>query len=128
MRLTRKAFQIPNTKLTLEKGVEIYVSISGIHHDERYYPEPMKFDPERFSAEAVKSRHPMAYLAFGAGPRVCIAERFGKMQTTIGLAMLLDKFQFFTNDKTPEKFIYDVKNIRSLSIKGGINLSIKRVD
>jgi cytochrome P450 family 6 len=44
----------------------------GIHYDEEYYPEPKKFDPERFSDEYKKTRHNYAFMPFGEGPRNCI--------------------------------------------------------
>lgn len=73
--LSRKSlnkYKIPGMDVTIEKGQLIYMSAFGIHYDEKYYPNPMKFDPERFTPENVKKRHPCAYLPFGAGPRYCI--------------------------------------------------------
>lgn len=48
------------------------VSIFGIHHDPEYYPEPYKFDPERFSKENVRSRPNYSFLPFSHGNRNCI--------------------------------------------------------
>lgn len=57
--------------------------------DPQYYPEPEKFKPERFS---IKNEQP--FLAFGDGPRICIAQRLGKMQTKVGLVLMLQKYNF----------------------------------
>jgi cytochrome P450 family 9 len=52
-------------KFTIEKGKTVYIPISGIHLDERFYKNPEKFDPERFSDENKASIDPDTYLPFG---------------------------------------------------------------
>ena len=77
------------------------VPIFAIHHDPDIYPDPDKFDPERFSDENKKNRHSMAFIPFGEGPRTCIALRFGLMQTKLSLIKLLMNFKFSTTSRTP---------------------------
>jgi cytochrome P450 family 9 len=48
------------------------VASEGIHRDEKYYPDPEKFDPERFNTENKGKRDIYAYMPFGFGPRNCI--------------------------------------------------------
>ena len=47
-----------------------------MHHDPRWYPDPERFDPERWRPEVAAERHKFAYAPFGAGTRVCIGEQF----------------------------------------------------
>lgn len=85
----------------IEKGTTVIIPAYEIHHDERYYPDPEKFDPDRFLPEVWKARHPMAFLGFGDGPRNCIGLRFGRMQSRVGLVMLLKNYRFEVSAKTP---------------------------
>lgn len=59
-------------KFIIEKGVSVMIPTYGLHHDERFYPEPDKFDPERFSDEKKINIIPGSYIPFGLGPRNCI--------------------------------------------------------
>lgn len=65
-------YLLPGTDTLIKKGSAILVPIMEIHHDERYYPEPEKFDPERFSAENKGKINTYTFLPFGQGPRNCI--------------------------------------------------------
>lgn len=73
-RVAIKDYKIPGTNITLEAGTKVQVSVRGIHHDPEHYPDPEKFDPERFNDENKSKRHPFSFLAFGEGPRICIGK------------------------------------------------------
>ena len=65
-------YQVPDSKVIIEKGKTVMISVYSIHHDPEYYPDPEKYDPDRFSQEEIDKRHPYSFLPFGAGPRNCI--------------------------------------------------------
>lgn len=71
-RTCTSSHKFPEKDFIVEKGLKITIPVLSIHYDPKYYPDPEKFIPERFSAEAKKNRHPMVYLPFGEGPRNCI--------------------------------------------------------
>jgi cytochrome P450 len=75
----------------IKKGSQVYISTFVIHRSPHFYPDPLKFDPMRFSPEKVKARPKFSYLPFGAGPRLCIGNNFAMMEVTIALAVIAQK-------------------------------------
>ncbi|KAM0725020.1 putative cytochrome P450 6a13 [Formica fusca] len=82
-------YQIPNSKVELPAGMRVIIPIYGFHHDPNYYPDPTEFDPERFTEENKRARHPYTYLPFGEGPRNCIGMRFALLQIKMGIISFL---------------------------------------
>jgi cytochrome P450 len=64
-----------------------------VQHDARWFPEPEKFDPERWTPEAREARPKFAYYPFGGGARVCIGERFAWMEGVILMAAIAQKWR-----------------------------------
>jgi cytochrome P450 len=64
------------------------------HRDPRFWPDPERFDPTRFTPEAKAARPKMSYFPFGAGPRVCIGENFAWMEGVLLLATLAQRWRF----------------------------------
>lgn len=67
-------YKIPDSDLTIKKGMGVFIPVKGLHYDSKYYPNPTVFDPERFSLEEREKRHPYTHLPFGEGPRLCIGK------------------------------------------------------
>lgn len=70
----------------------ILFSVYSLHRHPNFWPNPERFDPERFTTEKASARAYCSYLPFGAGPRSCLGGRFGMMEATIILAMIAQKY------------------------------------
>ncbi|XP_058808187.1 probable cytochrome P450 6a13 [Phymastichus coffea] len=93
-----------DSNISITKGTKIFVPVYAIHYDPNIYPDPNKFDPERFEEDAVESRPHMTYLPFGDGPRICIGERFAHIQTKLGLATVIRHFKLEVCEKTCKQY------------------------
>lgn len=93
-----------NENLTFPTDSTILMCPYVSHRDPKYFPEPEKFDPDRFHPEKIKQRHNYAYIPFSAGPRNCIGYKLAMMEMKIVMAWLLSHFDVYTTDK-----IEDVK-------------------
>lgn len=109
---------------TIAKGTAVIVPLYGLQHDPKFYPEPEKFVPERFTDENkvnLKGYHP-----FGEGPRICIGMRLGKIQTKLSLAVMLHKYRYeFADSMRTKKMEYSTKTIIT-SPAGGIELKVRK--
>ncbi|KAL1465042.1 hypothetical protein WDU94_004637 [Cyamophila willieti] len=61
---------------TVPAKTNISIVTYFLHRNPKIYPDPDKFDPERFSQKNSAARHPFAYIPFSAGPRNCIGKLF----------------------------------------------------
>ena len=72
----------------LPPGAWVFVSPWSLHRNPRWFPDPHRFDPERFSEEAQRTRPPFSYIPFGAGGRRCLGESFAEMEGMLILATI----------------------------------------
>ncbi|CAF2961446.1 unnamed protein product [Rotaria sp. Silwood2] len=86
----------------IDKGTVIQPDIFSIHYNSEIWgpDDPNQFLPERHATE----RHPLAYLAFGAGPRACIGMRFALMEMKMCLAHLLRNYTVLPGEHLEEGF------------------------
>ncbi|XP_074652557.1 cytochrome P450 3A29-like isoform X2 [Tubulanus polymorphus] len=84
-----------------KKGWSVSVPVYAIHMDPEIWPDPDKFDPERFTAENSRDRHPCSYIPFGIGPRHCIAQRLSVFEAKVALVSILQNFRFIPCEETP---------------------------
>ena len=65
----------------------------AVHRRARYWPDPDRFDPDRFLPEISASRPRNAWFPFGGGPRLCLGQRFATMESTLALSMITQRFE-----------------------------------
>jgi cytochrome P450 family 6 len=122
-----KNYTIPGTNITLKRGDKVGIPALGLHKDPEYYPDPEKFDPERFSEENKKTRPAFTWIPFGEGPRLCIGLRFGMLQSKVGLTVLLKNFKIKLSKRTKLPLQLD-KAAFVTSAEGGIWLDVEKLE
>nr|QST15041.1 CYP360A1 protein [Diaphanosoma celebensis] len=93
--------------ITIKKGIMVSVPVNAVHYAEEYYPEPEKFDPDRWAPENKHNLNPYTFLPFGLGPRNCIGMRFALEELKIALCAVVKKLRFYPVEETPEKLECD---------------------
>lgn len=78
----------------IPSGSMVIVYVYGAHHARRYWQDPERFDPERFTKEEMKVRTPFTFLPFGGGPRVCIGQHYAMLQILMILSELIRRYEF----------------------------------
>lgn len=73
-------------------GTTIAICLYTLHRHPRFWEAPDTFDPDRFAPERSASRHKFAFIPFGAGPRQCIGNTFGLMESGLVLAHVAQHF------------------------------------
>ena len=93
-----------------------------MHRDPRYFAEPMRFDPERWSPEARETRPQFSYFPFGGGPRRCIGEGFAWMEGILLLATLAQHWRMRLAPNHP----VELKPVMTLRPKHGMRMIVMR--
>jgi cytochrome P450 len=83
----------------VEAGSIMAVGIYALHRDPALWPQPLVFDPDRFSPEAVKGRDRWQFIPFVAGPRSCIGEHFAMLETTLAMATIVRSLEIRSVDQ-----------------------------
>ncbi|KAK5638794.1 hypothetical protein RI129_013089 [Pyrocoelia pectoralis] len=119
-------YKLPNSNITIEKGIKIAIPLSGLHKDPNYFPEPEKFDPKRFTVENKNLIIPYTFMPFGEGPRACIGIRFGMMQTKVGLSILLRRYKFSLSEKMKIPIKFKIRSFLT-AVEGGVWLNATKI-
>ena len=75
------------------KGSWVFIIPFVTHRDERFFPDPLKFDPDRFSPERVNDIPQHAYFPFGNGPHVCVGKMLALIQIPLMLATIIQNYK-----------------------------------
>jgi len=108
----------------IPSGSIVVLSPFVTHRDPRWYPEPSRFDPERFTPAAQAERPRYAYFPFGGGPRVCIGEGFARTEARLVLATLAQRVRFRLASDEPVELQPRV----TLRPRGGLPMIVARRD
>ncbi|XP_060525750.1 cytochrome P450 9e2-like [Cylas formicarius] len=112
--------------LRLRVGDAVILPFQAIHRDPINYPDPDKFDPERFSDENKRKIRPYTYLPFGVGPRNCLGSRFALLEVKMLLFNLLAAFELVPTARSviPLRL---AKRSPNVVIEGGLWFGLKRL-
>ena len=99
----------PFSDFRIPCGTPVYVPLYAMQRDEKYFPNPLKFDPERFAPKNADNIKPFTYFPFGAGQRSCIGERLGLMLVKLGIVKILKDFRLETTENTPMEIVLEKK-------------------
>ncbi|CAG9792349.1 unnamed protein product [Diatraea saccharalis] len=124
LRKSATKYTFPDSDLTIDENISIIIVNQGMQMDKRFFDEPEKFIPERFSPDNASNIPNHVFLPFGEGPRACIGERLGLMQSLAGLAVILSKFSVSPSKNSKIKPINDPHSGLAQTVKGGIPLQL----
>lgn len=93
-----------------------------MHRDPRYFADPLKFDPDRWTTEARESRPQFSYFPFGGGPRRCIGEGFAWMEGILLIATIARQWQMRLVPNHPVV----LKPVITLRPKHGMRMTVSR--
>ncbi|XP_014276569.1 probable cytochrome P450 6a17 isoform X2 [Halyomorpha halys] len=93
----------------ISKGTKVFISPLAVHYDPEYYPDPEKFDPERFSEINKESRPKYTYLGFGEGPRICVGMKYANIFVKTSVVLILLKYKVLPTNGQKESF-HDIEH------------------
>ena len=112
----------PIREFTAPRGSLIVLSEYVTQRDERFFPDPLRFDPLRWTPAERAARHPYAYFPFGGGVRRCLGELFAWKEGGAVLAALARRWQL--RPITPRPVVPDV--LPFLGVRGGMWMRVER--
>ncbi|XP_045446295.1 cytochrome P450 6B6-like [Melitaea cinxia] len=117
-----RKYTFEEINLTIDEGVRVFIPVQAMQNDPKYFDNPSEFRPERFDPANFDAKNKCVYLPFGFGPRACIGERLGFMQSLAGLAAILARFSVKPAPSTVRRPVIDPNSGIVQTIKGGLPL------
>jgi cytochrome P450 len=105
----------------IAKGTAFIMSQWVMHHDQRYFKDADKFDPDRWTEEFTESLPKFAYFPFGGGPRTCIGNTFAMLEAVLMLASIIQEFRLSLVPNHPVELMPAV----TLRAKHGIRMTLE---
>jgi len=106
--------------MVIPKGCQVYVPIYNIQRNPAFWPDPDKFDPERFRPNSKVPYDPATYITFGDGPRMCPGRQYSHLKIKMAMISILREFKFVKTKETDVPLPYDntfqVTPIRHLKV------------
>jgi cytochrome P450 len=100
--LTVAGYHIP-------KGGQLWLAQWINHRDPRYFPEPLRFRPERWLDGLERSIPRFAYYPFGGGHRICIGNHFAMMEAILTMVTLMRRFRIrLVNPEAPIQLLASI--------------------
>ncbi len=112
----------PIDNYTVPAGSIILMSPWVMHHDPRYYADPFKFDPERWTPAGREARPKFSYFPFGGGPRVCIGEGFAWIEGVLLIATIAQHWRM----RLAAGERVEPKPMITLRPRGGMRMVVER--
>jgi cytochrome P450 len=107
---------------TVPAGSVILMSQYIMHRDPRFFPDPERFDPGRWTAEAQVERPKFSYFPFGGGARVCIGEQFAWMEGILLVAAIAQRWRM----RLVAGHIVDLQPLITLRPRYGMKMTLER--
>lgn len=101
----------PYSDFTIPQNMLVLIPTYPILRDEKYFADPLKFDPERFSNGMEQTLKFFTDMPFGIGPRNCFGERFGILNIKLGIFKILEEYRVEATVRTPKQIRYARKSI-----------------
>lgn len=92
-RRLRRDLELDQGRTVVPAGIELWMNLHALHTNSRVWTDPFKFDPERFTLENSRERHPFAFVPFSAGLRNCIGQRYAMNMMKVTLASVLRRYK-----------------------------------
>lgn len=97
--------------IQIMKGDKLTIPFRMMQRDPKYFKNPSRFDPTRFSPENKHKIVPGSFISFGHGPRLCLGSRLALLETKLVFFTILSRYSIEVCSKTPKQFTYSVSPV-----------------